>query len=78
MATRAKLTLAASCVFTVSTIYVVHYMQRSQKEQMALGVEKDDERLKKKRKQEQNVLELQTQIALQQELEKTQRVSQKA
>lgn len=44
---------------------------------MALGVEKDEERLARKRQQEQNVLELKAQVALQQELEKTQNVSQK-
>ncbi|OZJ05461.1 hypothetical protein BZG36_01664 [Bifiguratus adelaidae] len=72
----AKLTLASAVVFTVATVYGVHYLQMQERENMHLGIQKDNERRSQKLKQqEQNMLELQQQQALQKQLESTQKVT---
>ncbi|KAF9157574.1 hypothetical protein DFQ26_008591 [Actinomortierella ambigua] len=76
MSTKAKATLALTTVFTIATVYGVHYQQMSEKEAgypsfghspaMRAGVFRDEERIAKKKQQDDNVLEL----AVQQELQR--------
>ncbi|KAF9572121.1 hypothetical protein EC968_010207 [Mortierella alpina] len=66
MSTKAKLTLGITTLFTVATVWGVHYQQMSEKETMRLGILKDEERMAKKKRQDENVLEL----AVQQELQR--------
>ncbi|KAI8393346.1 uncharacterized protein BYT42DRAFT_609147 [Radiomyces spectabilis] len=75
MSTKAKMTLGASIVLCCGTIYGVHYLQRYEKELMALGVEKDEERRKKREQRELNMKELEDQHALHKALLETQSVS---
>ncbi|KAF9293342.1 hypothetical protein BKA57DRAFT_530335 [Linnemannia elongata] len=66
MSTKAKMTLGITTLLTVATVYGVHYQQMSEKETMRLGIIKDEERVAKKKRQDDNVLEL----AVQQELQR--------
>ncbi|KAF9131074.1 hypothetical protein BGW39_002233 [Mortierella sp. 14UC] len=66
MSTKAKMTLGVTTLLTVATVYGVHYQQMSEKEAMRLGIVKDEERVAKKKRQDDNVLEL----AVQQELQR--------
>ncbi|KAG0291710.1 hypothetical protein BGZ96_004919 [Linnemannia gamsii] len=66
MSTKAKMTLGVTTLITVATVYGVHWQQMSEKESMRLGVVKDEERVAKKKRQDDNVLEL----AVQQELQR--------
>ncbi|KAF9084080.1 hypothetical protein BGX29_011802 [Mortierella sp. GBA35] len=66
MSTKAKMTLGITTLCTVATVYGVHWQQMSEKETMRLGVVKDEERVAKKKRQDDNVLEL----AVQQELQR--------
>eukprot|EP00052_Salpingoeca_macrocollata_P032253 m.5225 g.5225 ORF g.5225 m.5225 type:complete len:76 (-) comp3441_c0_seq1:60-287(-) len=49
MSTRAKATLAASCVFTVGMVAFVHWNQQQDRQLLKVGVVKDLERQQKKR-----------------------------
>ncbi|KAF8315361.1 hypothetical protein DL93DRAFT_2166733 [Clavulina sp. PMI_390] len=49
MSIRARITLAASVVFTASTIYFVHWNQENERETMYRGVVRDEERVAKKK-----------------------------
>ncbi|KAK9712380.1 hypothetical protein K7432_007183 [Basidiobolus ranarum] len=75
MSTKAKLTLAASIVFTTAVVYAVHDMQIEERTNMHQGVLRDDER---KRQKQQNILDLEYQRQLQAHLEKGQSVSAKS
>ncbi|KAF9948437.1 hypothetical protein BGZ72_009656 [Mortierella alpina] len=66
MSTKAKLTLGITTLCTVATVWGVHYQQMFEKETMRLGIAKDEERMAKKKRQDDNVLEL----AVQQELQR--------
>ncbi|KAF9905662.1 hypothetical protein EC991_001492 [Linnemannia zychae] len=66
MSTKAKMTLGITTLLTVATVYGVHYQQMAEKEAMRLGIVKDEERVAKKKRQDDNVLEL----AVQQELQR--------
>ncbi|KAG0208445.1 hypothetical protein BGX28_000583 [Mortierella sp. GBA30] len=66
MSTRAKMTLGVTTLCTIATVWGVHYQQMSEKETMRLGIAKDEERMAKKKRQDDNVLEL----AVQQELQR--------
>ncbi|KAF8948220.1 hypothetical protein BGZ47_006020 [Haplosporangium gracile] len=66
MSTKAKMTLGVTTLLTVATVYGVHYQQMSEKETMRLGIIKDEERVAKKKRQDDNVFEL----AVQQELQR--------
>ncbi|KAF9921485.1 hypothetical protein FBU30_008460 [Linnemannia zychae] len=66
MSTKAKMTLGITTLCTIAVVYGVHYQQMSEKETMRLGIVKDEERMAKKKKQDENVLEL----AVQQELQR--------
>ncbi|ORX95014.1 hypothetical protein K493DRAFT_315216 [Basidiobolus meristosporus CBS 931.73] len=74
MSTKAKLTLAASIIFTTAVVYTVHDMQIEERTNMHQGVLRDDER---KRQKQQNILDLEYQRQLQAHLEKDQTVSRK-
>ncbi|KAJ1919113.1 hypothetical protein H4219_002162 [Mycoemilia scoparia] len=50
MSRMAKLTFAGSCLFTVSTIWFVHNIQVTERENMYQGVLRDEERKKKREK----------------------------
>ncbi|KAG0258273.1 hypothetical protein BG011_003387 [Mortierella polycephala] len=66
MSTKAKMTLGITSLCTVAIVWGVHYQQMSEKETMRLGITKDEERVAKKKRQDENVLEL----AVQQELQR--------
>ncbi|KAG0003467.1 hypothetical protein BGZ65_001679 [Modicella reniformis] len=65
MSTKAKMTLGVTTLFTVATVWGVHYQQMSEKETMRMGIVKDEERVAKKMRQEDNVVELAAQQELQ-------------
>ncbi|KAF9914247.1 hypothetical protein BX616_008656 [Lobosporangium transversale] len=66
MSTKAKMTLGITTLCTIATVWGVHYQQMSEKETMRMGIVKDEERMAKKRRQDDNV----TELAAQQELER--------
>ncbi|KAF9203746.1 hypothetical protein BGZ49_006080 [Haplosporangium sp. Z 27] len=66
MSTKAKMTLGITTLCTIATVWGVHYQQMSEKETMRMGIVKDEERMSKKKRQDDNVIEL----AAQQELQK--------
>ncbi|KAF8978820.1 hypothetical protein BGZ46_006112 [Entomortierella lignicola] len=66
MSTKAKMTLGITTLCTIATVWGVHYQQMSEKETMRMGIVKDEERMAKKKRQDDNVIEL----AAQQELQK--------
>ncbi|KAF9568146.1 hypothetical protein BGW38_008836 [Lunasporangiospora selenospora] len=66
MSTKAKMTFAITTACTVAVVLGVHYQQMSEKEAMRMGIIKDEERQAKKKRQDDNVLEL----AAQQDLER--------
>ncbi|XP_033208743.1 protein PET117 homolog, mitochondrial [Belonocnema kinseyi] len=65
-----KATFALSCISTVSIVFYVHYRQQLDKEQIHLGVIRDQERQELRKKE--NLYLLQQQIALGDELRKEQ------
>ncbi|KAF9173266.1 hypothetical protein BGX21_003337 [Mortierella sp. AD011] len=68
MSTKAKMTLGITTLCTVATVWGVHYQQMSEKETMRQGIVKDEERMAKKKRQEDNVVELAAQQELQRQM----------
>ncbi|KAF9357642.1 hypothetical protein BGX26_003374 [Mortierella sp. AD094] len=68
MSTKAKMTLGITTLCTIATVWGVHYQQMSEKETMRLGITKDEERMAKKRRQDDNVVELAAQQELQRQM----------
>ncbi|KAI8891087.1 hypothetical protein K501DRAFT_236094 [Backusella circina FSU 941] len=75
MSTAAKVTLGTSILFCCASIYGVHYSQNAEKENLRMGVLRDDERRKKKEQQVINMKELEEQKELHEALLRTQQVS---
>ncbi|KAG0296410.1 hypothetical protein BGZ98_000978 [Dissophora globulifera] len=74
MSAKAKLTLGITTLCTAATVWGVHYQQMSEKETMRLGIAKDEERVAKKRRQDDNVIELAAQQELQRQMMQEQSV----
>ncbi|KAK2588358.1 hypothetical protein KPH14_004373 [Odynerus spinipes] len=69
MSTAAKLTFATCCVVSISIIAYVHYKQHYDREQLHLGVVRDIER--QQRRKIENVYNLQQQLELTKQLQKS-------
>ncbi|KAL7752719.1 hypothetical protein RI367_001721 [Sorochytrium milnesiophthora] len=72
MSLTARVALMSAVVFTATSVIAVHYQQNKERERMHMGVVRDDERVDAKRRQEENLRELQAQERLQRELLKDQ------
>ncbi|KAI1306275.1 hypothetical protein EDD11_004829 [Mortierella claussenii] len=68
MSTKAKMTLGITTFCTIATVWGVHYQQMSEKETMRQGISRDEERMAKKKRQDDNVIELAAQQELQRQM----------
>ncbi|RDL38958.1 Uncharacterized protein BP5553_03298 [Venustampulla echinocandica] len=71
MSRAAKLTLGATSLFAISTVYFVHYAQKAEKAAMHAGVVRDMEQQQLKRERQ---LDFDMQKALEEEYKKVQSV----
>ncbi|KAJ3366464.1 hypothetical protein GGF32_005466 [Allomyces javanicus] len=68
MSAAAKVTLAGSILFTITSVAAVHWQHIKERERMHEGVLRDEERLAAKQRQDENARDLAAQQALEREL----------